>query len=216
MPRINILLASAHMGSLTLVGRDVFLVSASEQYAKEIIACVQQYPDVPRRFAFFAGNIPSVEEETEYLRRMRRSAADELFLICKMDGELIGTCGLHDVDPKNRTARLGIILFNPYYHGRGFGSDALNRLLRFAFNADPYAKNALRGMVPLHKVYLNVFSDNEAGEHLYVSLGFQFEARLRREYRRLNKDGEEYFVDLIRLSILREEWLARNPKEDEE
>ena len=50
------------------------------------------------------------------------------------DDQLIGNCSLHKIDNKNRSAELGILIGEKDYWGKGFGTDAVRVLLRFAFN----------------------------------------------------------------------------------
>jgi len=193
--------------SEVLRGAHVVLIPATEEHAEEVVLAVERFPDVPKRFAFFAKGSPTVEEERAYFRRMRESATDMLFVIRTDDGEFIGTCGLHDIDVRNDIARMGVILFNKDVQGRGYGKDALTTLLDWAFSDFRYMADGDE-RVGLYKVYLETGSTNEQGMHLYLSLGFQFEGRLRSQYRYM-ENVEVKRRDFFILGLLKNEWETR-------
>ncbi|HEY5638739.1 MAG TPA: GNAT family protein [Dehalococcoidia bacterium] len=108
------------------------------------------------------------------------------------EGVHIGHCGLHNGSAESRHAELGIMLGEKDYWGRGFGTDTMLTLLRFAFE-----------QMNLHKVSLGVFEFNERGLAMYTKLGFVEEGRFRED---LFQDGR--YWDLVRMSILRREYEA--------
>jgi RimJ/RimL family protein N-acetyltransferase len=106
------------------------------------------------------------------------------------DGPALGTCQLHDLHPIHRTAELQIRIGAASARGRGVGTSAVRGLVALAF-----------GELHLHRVFVHVFSTNEAAIGLYRKVGFQHEGTLREaaliEGRR---------VDLHVMGILRSEW----------
>jgi RimJ/RimL family protein N-acetyltransferase len=106
-----------------------------------------------------------------------------------VDGTLIGWCSLRDWDDA-RTLRLGIGIGDKRCWGQGYGRDAVNTLLEYAF----MHRNA-------HKVWLEVADDNERAIRSYRSCGFVQEGRVRETAWR---DGR--YVDEIVMGILRREW----------
>jgi RimJ/RimL family protein N-acetyltransferase len=111
--------------------------------------------------------------------------------------DMIGEIVLNDLDEAVGSANLRLQLL-PNYRGRGYGREAIDEVLRFAFDgvesdAGPH----------LHRVSLDVLSINPRAEALYESLGFQQEGRLRDVYR----DGDTW-ADAIVMSILEDEWRA--------
>lgn len=108
--------------------------------------------------------------------------------------KLIGVCSLVRVDWKNRNAMLGMSITESDYWGKGYGSDAINVLLRWAF----YELN-------LHRVDLGVFGYNHRAIRAYEKLGFVLEGRERDA---IFRDGAYY--DMLNMSILQREWRARN------
>jgi RimJ/RimL family protein N-acetyltransferase len=121
----------------------------------------------------------------------RHGEREFYFVICELgSADLIGQCGLHHVAAGVR-ADVGIFLV-PGYEGRGYGTDAMNALLDYAF-----------GELGLQRVGLHVSPDNARAIRSYEKCGFTHEARLR-SFRRHR--GEP--VDDLVMSILREEWDA--------
>ena len=109
------------------------------------------------------------------------------------DDRLIGELGLDDVKLPHGESFVGIGLGEREYWGKGYGSDAMQILLRYAFTE-----------LNLERVSLDVFEYNPRAIASYLKVGFVEEGRLRRF---LHRDGRRW--DLIFMGILREEWLLR-------
>lgn len=107
------------------------------------------------------------------------------------EGKYIGECGIKKVDWKNRKTEIYIFLGNEYV-GKGYGTDAIQVLLRFIFE-----------QMNLNKVKLTVFSFNTRAIKCYEKCGFKIEGKLRDE---LYKDGN--YQDLIIMGILKEEFYS--------
>jgi RimJ/RimL family protein N-acetyltransferase len=107
--------------------------------------------------------------------------------------QLIGVCSLVRIDWKNRGAMLGISITEQNCWGKGYGSDASNVLLRWAFYE-----------LGLHRVDLGVFAYNPRAIRAYEKLGFVHEGREREA---LFRDGT--YHDILIMSILQHEWRAR-------
>ncbi len=90
--------------------------------------------------------------------------------------EYLGTVSLKDINWDNMTAEYAITT-REKVHGKGVAFKATGLILRKAFKE-----------YGLHRVYLNVFSDNEAAIRLYERAGFRYEG----EFREHIKMGEEY------------------------
>ena len=86
---------------------------------------------------------------------------------------------------------MGIGLGEREYWGKGYGTDAVRVILRYAFTE-----------LNLRRVTLYVFAYNERAIRSYEKAGFKVEGRLR-QY--IARDGQRY--DMIFMGILREEWL---------
>ncbi|GAA1874631.1 GNAT family protein [Myceligenerans crystallogenes] len=109
--------------------------------------------------------------------------------------ELIGEIVLNDVDDAARSATLRLQML-PNYRGRGYGREAIEGVLRFAFAGVPDHPGP-----GLHRVSLHVLSINPRAKALYESLGFREEGRLRDVY----PDGGTW-ADAHVMSILEDEF----------
>jgi RimJ/RimL family protein N-acetyltransferase len=106
---------------------------------------------------------------------------------------IIGNTELSEIDWVAGNAWVGIGIGEREYWGKGYGSDALNVLLRFAFE-----------YLNLKRISLNVFEYNERAIKSYLKVGFKEEGRMRQW---MQRSGQRY--DLIFMGILRGEWEER-------
>ena len=106
------------------------------------------------------------------------------------DDKIIGSLDLGGINWTARDAWLGVGIGERDYWGKGYGSDAINILLQFAFQE-----------LNLNRVTLNVFEYNERAIHAYEKIGFQHEGRQRQVLNRFDRRW-----DLIYMGILRSEW----------
>lgn len=110
------------------------------------------------------------------------------------EGVHIGVLGFHEMDWKNRCAGCGIVIGEKAFWDQGYGTDALQTLLRFAFDE-----------LNLHRVFLHVFDFNERGIRCYEKVGFLHEGRLRQS----RFTGGRYVDDLV-MTVLRDDWLEQH------
>jgi RimJ/RimL family protein N-acetyltransferase len=123
------------------------------------------------------------------------SVASYYFSIRTLDDDkLIGDLGLDVVDWSGRDAFVGLGIGEPEYWSKGYGTDAMNVLLRYAFTE-----------LNLKRVTLTVFEYNPRAIRSYEKAGFHHEGRMRQA---LNREGRRW--DNLYMGILREEWLEQN------
>lgn len=135
----------------------------------------------------------SVEEEREWLRSTPRAGFFGVHLAIETnDGVHIGNIDLRNVHPENRTAELGVMVGDKRYWSRGYGSDAVRTLTRFAF-----------GMMNLQRVHLQTYEYNIRAQHAFAKAGYKEEGRLRRH---LFVDGR--YWDVVLMGCLRDEFEA--------
>src|SRR5262245_45666619 len=119
---------------------------------------------------------------------------DKSEFVIEADGKVIGEIELHRW--KNRragSATLGVSILDPDYLGKGYGRDAINVLLDWAFRIQNY-----------RRIGLSTLATNERAIRCYEGVGFQHEGRERQaEY--CNGD----YLDVVIMGILRGEWEAR-------
>jgi RimJ/RimL family protein N-acetyltransferase len=130
------------------------------------------------------------QNEMEWLdRAMHASVNERHFAIERRDDRAhIGNASIHDIDWVSRVASFGLFIGEPSAWNRGFGSDAIGTLVRFAFEE-----------MNLQKLHINVFDYNERAKHVLEAHGFVQEGRLAREFFR-----EGTYHDIVILSIFRD------------
>ena len=92
---------------ITIVSERLLLIPLEKTDAEEVLSWIND-KEIFRNFQFFTGKV-SLDREMDYIEKMRNSPADLLLGIVVDGEELIGTCGLHEIDFNNDTARLRII-----------------------------------------------------------------------------------------------------------
>ncbi len=111
------------------------------------------------------------------------------------DDRLIGFIDLVISHWPQRDAWLGIGIGRRDDWGKGYGTDALCALIRYAF-----------AELNLERLTLNVFEYNERAVRSYLKAGFAVEGRQRERLRR----GDRRY-DMIFMGLLRDDWLAAQP-----
>lgn len=137
----------------------------------------------------------STAEEEKWFEGHLEDQSSELFAVETADGVHIGNIGLHDINWQYRQVALGIVIGEKEYWGKGYGSDAIRTLLRFAFQE-----------MNLRRVFLRVREDNARGIRAYEKCGFQQEGRMREA---IYSNGRYY--DELWMGILRHEFDAQEP-----
>lgn len=110
----------------------------------------------------------------------------------------VGSCGLYRIDWRNRSAGLGISIGDRGSWGQGIGTRAVRILLDHGF-----------GSLNLHRIWLQVFAENERAVRCYEQVGFAHEGRFRQSEHR----GGRYRDTLV-MSVLRPEWEARRRRDE--
>ena len=108
-----------------------------------------------------------------------------------VDERIIGGIGLDAIYWTHRDAFVGIGIGDKEDWGKGYGTDAMRILLRYAFTE-----------LNLRRVTLDVFEYNPRGIRSYEKAGFVIEGRVREAVMR---EGRRW--DMVYMGILREEWL---------
>jgi RimJ/RimL family protein N-acetyltransferase len=105
----------------------------------------------------------------------------------RVEGVLIGTCQLYNIDWINRNAELQIRIGSSDYRGKGLGKQALDYLISYGFS-----------QLNLNRIYLNVFEYNEQAFKLYEKLNFSVEG-IQKEMIYING----VYQDVILMALLK-------------
>ncbi|PNZ24947.1 Spermidine N1-acetyltransferase [Staphylococcus petrasii] len=131
--------------------------------------------------------ITELEHENWFQNRMLEK--DNRMFVIELENETsIGIIGFKNLDWVNRNAELFIYIGEEAYWGKGYGTQALELMTKFAFNS-----------LNLHMLYLEVFSYNKNATKTYERLGFKQDGVLRQSK---FQDGKYY--DKIIMSKINE------------
>ncbi|WP_460757715.1 GNAT family N-acetyltransferase [Nocardiopsis oceani] len=109
------------------------------------------------------------------------------------DGAPVGDCALIDLDPDNAEVNYRIALDSMASTGKGYGTEATDLVLEYAFET-----------AGLHRVALQVFDFNTQAQRSYEKSGFVREGVWREH---LRWDGKWH--DAVLMSILEHEYAER-------
>lgn len=129
--------------------------------------------------------------ERDWFEKLLKNENAVQFAMDTLDGQLIGSTGLFDINWQHRFAHSGTFIGEEAFRNKGLGTDAKMHLLNYAFNT-----------LNLHKLCSGAFEFNERSLRYSLKCGYQVEGRLRKQY---FKDGR--YWDMIQLGLLREDWL---------
>ena len=102
------------------------------------------------------------------------------------DGRALGTIILSDIDQKNATGHIHIKMLKDGGRGRGYGTDAVKTMVRYAFEE-----------LRLNCIYANILAYNDEPIKRFERCRFKKDGVLRQ---RVYKKGK--FVDMLAYSIL--------------
>ena len=152
-------------------------------------------PDVTRYLSLYLP-MSTVDEENWFDAMTKLDQREKTLVIEVRDGDgwkVIGNCGVFGIDPVNRLGELGIMLGEKGEWNKGYGTEVMLLLVRHCFD-----------MLNFNRVYLRVYAENLRAKRSYEKAGFVEEGRLRES---VYKHGK--YDDVIVMSILRSEWIAR-------
>ncbi len=137
----------------------------------------------------------TLESENEWLSAALKAKPTEeinLGIWTNEPEELIGNLGLFDMDLRSRRATMGIFIGDAKNFDKGYGSEAIRLLLRYAFDT-----------LNLNKVCLRHLATNERGRACYLKVGFK-QAGLQK--RHVFSNGE--YADVVIMEIFADEFRA--------
>lgn len=107
--------------------------------------------------------------------------------IIEAEGQTIGLATLTNIDWKNRKACHGIKLFSDVIKGKGYGTDTVIAIMKYAFEE-----------LQLNKIYSTILEENEISRKLYKKCGWTEEGCLRKSIFKNNKYNNEIFVGILK------------------
>jgi RimJ/RimL family protein N-acetyltransferase len=135
----------------------------------------------------------SLEGEEHWYANLLKDE-ERVFCMETIEGKLIGNIGIMHLDWLNRKADIGVMIGEKEYWSKGYGTEAINLLLRYMFEE-----------LNLERIGLYCDEENLRAQRSYQKCGFRVEGKLRHY---LFKNGQ--FIDDIMMSILRSDWEEMN------
>ena len=112
------------------------------------------------------------------------SSRSNRFGIDDPTGKHIGNCMYYDIDTRRHETELGIMIGDRAYWSKGYGTDAVDTLLKYIFT-----------QTNMKRVYLHTLDWNQRAQKSFGKSGF-------RQIKQVRKRG----LDFIQMEILRPEW----------
>jgi RimJ/RimL family protein N-acetyltransferase len=110
---------------------------------------------------------------------------------------LVGDISFIDFNPHHGSSEVGIFVGEKSYWDKGFGTEAMRLMVAYGFMN-----------LNLNRIYLRVLETNPRGVRCYEKAGFKHEGRLREAH---FLDG--HYIDVLMMSILKNEWMKEQMKE---
>ena len=141
------------------------------------------------------GRVPypyTKEDALEFIKRSVETKAYNFAIVLKENNKVIGGTQISNIDTLNGTAGGGIWL-NESYHGHGYGTEAWNARIKYAFET-----------LNLRKLENGFFKGNEASHKMQLKCGYKDEGIRRAKYVALSTGNIE---DECITGLLKEEWI---------
>lgn len=177
-----------------LTGKLVRLTAEDPKVLAEASALWNQDSEYLRLLDANAAHQVSAKKISEWIEKDQAKDPPVEFLFgvrTLAEDKLIGFMDLSGAMFPHGDAFVGIGIGQRDFWGKGYGTDAMQVILSFAFQE-----------LNLRRVSLNTFEYNPRAVGSYEKAGFTYEGRMRGF---LHREGRRW--DLIFMGILREEWL---------
>lgn len=105
--------------------------------------------------------IPTMEDQKKWFLRVQEPDRKFFSLLTVPDGMLIGNCGFVDIDAGKGEAMFRITIGDSNAHGKGYGTEAVQLLLKHGFEG-----------MGLQRIFLRVLKSNLRAVRTYEKAGF--------------------------------------------
>lgn len=147
--------------------------------SKHVVLCCLERHDLLTNYKW--GNSQELMERTG-MPPYPKSAADidrwfesgvdgadsKIFAIKTREGEYVGNVELRDIDLRVGKAEIGILIGDPDARGKGYGSQSIRLLSRFALQE-----------MRLHRLYAKILEANRPAQNAFARCGYKLEGTER-------------------------------------
>ena len=171
---------------MNIHGKKIKLRAIEEQDLPEL----HKWANEPEIWYMLGGwHFPSSFDFMEtWFKNLKSDHLNQKFAIEAPEIGLIGTANLVDIDWKNNNAFHGIMLGNKDLRGRGFGTDAIMAIMRYAFE-ELHLERLDSTIIEYNSISLNVYLNK---------CGWKEEGRQRNWYFRKNRYWDRVLVGITR------------------
>lgn len=131
---------------------------------------------------------PSMEQTYQYFEKIQQDDTRIDLAICATENdELLGDLTIIDIDKHNNKAGFRIALHDKKYFGKGYGTEAVEIAIRYAFKE-----------LQLNRLQLEVYSHNPRGYRAYEKAGFKQEGVIRQSLYYNNQYSDEIIMGILK------------------
>lgn len=171
---------------MNIYGSKVYLRAIEERDNEMLLEMIND-PETEKMLGGYSWPISITDQKKWFEGQSNKANILRCIVSVKETDIAVGTVILSDIDLKNGTAEIHIKLSTKNGRGKGYGTDAVNTLVSYAFKE-----------MRLNCIYANILTYNTASAHLFEKCGFVKEGVLRS---RVYKEGA--FIDFLSYSIVR-------------
>jgi RimJ/RimL family protein N-acetyltransferase len=168
------------------MGKKVILRPVEE---KDLNLLAQWRNDPQNRQFFFTHFLINPGGQKKWYESMLANPNKVMYMADTLEGKTVGSIGLDKIDWHNQECEGGPIIFAPNERSFGYAEEAIELMIRHAFDD-----------LNLHRIYIYCYTFNKVVE-LVKWFGFKEEGVLRQAVFAQGK-----FHDKIIVALLREEW----------
>lgn len=170
------------MNPITLQGEKVYLMPVSLDHVETYTKWVNDL-----KVLLYTSIIPlSLEEEKKYIKEIQKSDKEQIFSVfLKENDKLIGNVGCDNLDKPDKNFKIGIIIGEKDYWGKGYGTDAFKAWIKYLFEE----KNA-------KKLNLGVCTENKAAVQIYKKCGFKIKSKFKETFQKDQEKKDCYYMEL--------------------
>lgn len=127
-------------------------------------------PELAHLDAMSPLDIPFSIYYASYSQELRYAGdMDHRYAIESLEGKHIGNCTCYNIDSMRGEAELGILIGDPDYWNKGYGSDAVTTLVNHVFKERH-----------MNRIYLHTLEDNLRAQRCFEKCGFVARRRVTR------------------------------------
>lgn len=169
---------------MNLKGNKV-LLRALELEDMEFLREMINDQEMERNVVGWSFPVSKYEQQKWYESQMQNKL--NIRFVIELEGRTIGLATLTNIDWKNRKACHGVKLLGDNVKGKGYGTDVVNTIMKYAFEE-----------LQLNRLYSTILEYNIASRNLYKKCGWTEEGISRKSVFKNDKYNDEILIGIIR------------------